>query len=284
MPPRPGAPPPPPPASGPDPQPIIRVRSGGRKLVVPVLGVALGLSLLVNIVSFSVISDLRDQGGADQPTSNERAISPVPDSEDDASEPAEAGSAQDTGSVQALYDQAIGSVVTVFCGDYLGTGFSFAMSEGAASEVVIVTNHHVVEFCLSPGDTVSLQQISGEVTQGTVLGSDEERDLAIIGSPLQLLPLLPATSARVGDPVIAIGSPGGPEGEILEGSLTKGIISGVRNGEYQTDASINPGNSGGPLIDQGGRVVGVNTAIWVDAPQIGFAVDIYELCRQLIRC
>ena len=89
------------------------------------------------------------------------------------------------------------------------------------------------------------------------------------------------TSPRVGDPVVAIGSPFG-----LQGSLSSGIVSGLRRqidspngfaitGVIQTDAALNPGNSGGPLLDLSGRVVGVATQIATESGRnegIGFAV------------
>ena len=90
-----------------------------------------------------------------------------------------------------------------------------------------------------------------------------------------------AGSLRVGDPVVAIGTPFG-----LQGSLSSGIVSGLRRqidspngfaitGVIQTDAALNPGNSGGPLLDLQGRVVGVATQIATEGGRnegIGFAV------------
>jgi serine protease Do len=89
---------------------------------------------------------------------------------------------------------------------------------------------------------------------------------------------------RVGEWVIAIGSPFG-----LEQTVTAGIISAkgrvIGSGPYddfiQTDASINPGNSGGPLINMDGRVVGINTAIIAGGAGIGFAIPI-NLARGII--
>src|SRR5205823_4609112 len=81
-----------------------------------------------------------------------------------------------------------------------------------------------------------------------------------------------APDAQAGDDVLAIGHPRG-----FAFTSTRGIISATRrrlpDGEYvQTDVAINPGNSGGPLLDQQGRLVGLNTRVTVDAQGLGFAI------------
>ncbi len=121
------------------------------------------------------------------------------------------------------------------------------------------------------------------------MGRDPAHDLAVVQISVVPDTLVPAQlgdgrSVRVGDPVAAIGSPFG-----LRGSLSTGVVSGLNrtfagNAQYpriegliQTDTAINPGNSGGPLIDAGGEVVGITTAI--ESPVqgsvgVGFAVPI----------
>ena len=103
-----------------------------------------------------------------------------------------------------------------------------------------------------------------------IIGVDEDNDLAVLqtqATGLRPLTLGRSSQLRVGDPVLAIGSPLG-----LEGTVTAGIVSAVnrqaafgdsgnRQTAIQTDAAINPGNSGGPLVNAAGQVVGVNTAI-----------------------
>ena len=117
-------------------------------------------------------------------------------------------------------------------------------------------------------------------------GVEPSVDVAVLelGAPAgDVAPLVFADSSelRVGDPVIAIGSPFG-----LQGSLSTGIVSGLRRqidspngfaitGVIQTDAALNPGNSGGPILDTSGRVVGVATQIASEGGRnegIGFAV------------
>lgn len=278
----PGVPPPPPQVNtmeGYGPPPVVRVRRAPRVSAVTVLSVLLGLSLVVNLVSFFVIADLRnavvDEVAAPSPESPvfEGTLSPL---EGDA---AGVPDVTEKMSISDVYESVIDSVVTVFCGDWSGTGFAFAIEPPAGSQTIIVTNHHVVEDCLRPGDTVGLLEIDGDFSEGYVWSHHERRDLALIATSLRLEPLFPSDGAAIGDQVIAIGSPSG-----LEGTLTQGIVSAIRDGVYQTDAAINPGNSGGPLLDLYGRVVGVNTAILEDAVGLGFAVGIDSLCERLMSC
>lgn len=130
---------------------------------------------------------------------------------------------------------------------------------------LILTNNHVVE---------GAQQITVTLTdkrrfRGRVLGTDPATDIAVVKiEPQGKLPTLQFANSdaiRVGDIVLAVGSPLG-----LASSVTQGIISakgrsnlGISQYEdfLQTDAAINPGNSGGALVDVTGRLVGINTAI-----------------------
>ncbi|HYN92767.1 MAG TPA: trypsin-like peptidase domain-containing protein, partial [Pilimelia sp.] len=153
----------------------------------------------------------------------------------------------------------------------------------------IVTNEHVVDG----GGTVSVLGSDGRRLTAEVVGGDAENDIAVLRvtpSPaLRPLPLAAAGSTRVGEPVLAVGSPLG-----LSGTVTAGIVSalnrqvrlgdsGARRAAVQTDASINPGNSGGPLVNARGEVVGVNTAIASleggGSIGIGFAVPIERAQR-----
>ncbi|MGR8921667.1 MAG: Do family serine endopeptidase [Gammaproteobacteria bacterium] len=148
----------------------------------------------------------------------------------------------------------------------------------------IVTNNHVIDGASEM--TVALHD--GREFQATLVGSDPQTDLAVIkidGVDLPTIAFGDSDRARVGDWVVAIGSPFG-----FGGSVTAGIISArgrdIRSGPYddylQIDAPINSGNSGGPIIDASGRVIGVNTAIF--SPNggnigIGFAIPAIEAER-----
>jgi serine protease Do len=144
---------------------------------------------------------------------------------------------------------------------------------------VILTNYHVVENMT--GIMVKLQ--TGEQLRGTVVGSDEETDIAVIrvnaGRDLPAVTLGNSDDMQVGDWVLAIGSPFG-----LEQTVTAGIIStkerqtdpGASFRRFiQTDAAINRGNSGGPLVNMRGEVIGINSQIATstgDYNGIGFAL------------
>jgi serine protease Do len=144
-------------------------------------------------------------------------------------------------------------------------------------EGYILTNNHVVE----DADQIKVKLASGKEYEGKVIGRDPKTDLALVkiegASDLHPLKLGNSDDLKVGNWVVAVGSPFG-----LEQTVTAGIVSAkgrvIGSGPYdnfiQTDASINPGNSGGPLINMKGEVVGINTAIVASGQGIGFAIPI----------
>jgi S1-C subfamily serine protease len=159
----------------------------------------------------------------------------------------------------------------------------------------IVTNFHVVEGARSLTVTFRDQQ----TFEAEVVGLEPRKDLAVlrVRAPKELLaPIAVGTSPlEVGQKVVAIGNPYG-----LDHTLTTGVVSAlgrvvkgpagvsIRN-MVQTDAAINPGNSGGPLLDSGGRLIGMNTMIYSKSGAsagIGFAVPASTIARvvpQLIK-
>lgn len=163
---------------------------------------------------------------------------------------------------QSKYEDFLNSVVVIRSSAGIGSGF-FVSSAG-----LLLTNNHVVSI----DKTISISLRSGEVLFGTVVSTDEMRDLALISvnrANTHWLRLGPIEEASVGTEVTAIGAPEG----FLTWSLTKGIVSAIRevNGMrlIQTDTAINSGNSGGPLISmQSGNVIGINT--------FGFRKDLAE--------
>jgi S1-C subfamily serine protease len=132
----------------------------------------------------------------------------------------------------------------------------------------ILTNHHVI----ADARTVKVHFLDGSVLNGTVVGSDTYKDLALVkvdpgNRTLVAAPMGDSKNVQVGELAIAIGAPFG-----VENTVTAGIISGLDRtldeqngasikGVLQTDAAINPGNSGGPLLNARGEVIGINTAI-----------------------
>ena len=144
-----------------------------------------------------------------------------------------------------------------------GTGSGFIISK----EGYIVTNHHVV----AQADEVIVRLSDRREFDATVIGTDQRSDLALLqvdATDLPFLQLGKSSELRVGEWVLAIGSPFG-----LDYSVTAGIVSAkgrslpTERGEnyvpfIQTDVAINPGNSGGPLFNLQGEVVGVNSQIF----------------------
>ncbi len=129
---------------------------------------------------------------------------------------------------------------------------------------VILTNAHVV----SGADEVVVKMTDRREFRAKVLGIDKLTDVAVLKVDADNLPtvtLAPPQSPRVGEWVLAIGSPYG-----FENTVTAGVISATRRslpgGGFvpfiQTDVAINPGNSGGPLINMRGEVVGINSQIY----------------------
>jgi S1-C subfamily serine protease len=162
----------------------------------------------------------------------------------------------------------------------VGSGFIFDASG------LILTNAHVIEGA----GQITVAFKDGTELPGTVVVSDTKKDLAVVKvtapKALPTIPIGDASALKVGQQVIAIGSPLGTFTE----SVTSGILSATgrsievgsetsrrttsMTGLLQTDASINPGNSGGPLLDDTGKVIGVNAAVAASAQGIGFAVPI----------
>jgi len=152
----------------------------------------------------------------------------------------------------------------------------------------IITNDHVVEGADAISVTVGVDTLSA-----TIVGRDPSSDLAVLKVDRSGLPAIEVGSSadlRVGQPVVAIGSPFG-----LDQSLTTGVISALGRTSFresaeaqltaytsliQTDAAINPGNSGGALTDAEGRLIGINTLIQTGSEYVaqsagvGFAIPI----------
>lgn len=153
-----------------------------------------------------------------------------------------------------------------------GTGSGVIFSSDGA----ILTNNHVIDNAL----TINVKLKDGRIFTGKLLGRDPATDLAVLkidGQGLPAAKFADSDAAKVGEWVVAIGSPLG-----LSYTVTTGVLSAKGRGglgmnaieDYlQTDASINPGNSGGPLCDLNGQVLGINTMIVGHGVQgIGFAV------------
>ncbi|WP_422745040.1 S1C family serine protease [Mycobacterium sp. WMMD1722] len=222
--------------------------------------------------------------------------------------PTQPAAALPAGSVEQVAAKVVPSVVK------LETDLGRASEEGSGivltSDGLILTNNHVVAAAGGTPNTPGGQPVKTKVTfyDGrtagfTVVGTDPSSDIAVVRADdiSGLTPITLGSSAdlRVGQDVVAIGSPLG-----LEGTVTTGIISALNRpvaaggdtknqntvlDAIQTDAAINPGNSGGALVNMNGELVGVNSAIATmggDSPQaqsgsigLGFAIPVDQAKR-----
>jgi serine protease Do len=159
-----------------------------------------------------------------------------------------------------------------------GVGSGFILS----SDGFILTNAHVVDGA----DEVMVTLVDKREFKARIVGADKRTDVAVVKIDAIGLPavkIADVSRLRVGEWVIAIGSPFG-----LDNSVSAGIVSAKQRdtGEYlpfiQTDVAINPGNSGGPLINMRGEVVGINSQIYSRSGGymgIAFAIPIDEAIR-----
>ncbi len=152
-----------------------------------------------------------------------------------------------------------------------GTGSGFVIS----SDGYIITNNHVAGVAGTNG-SIEVAFSDGTTEAGTLVGANAGYDLAVVKVNRTNLPSVPLGSSaglKVGDAVIALGSPLGLQGTVTTGivsALDRPVTAGSESGTsgetafidaIQTDAAINPGNSGGPLVNGAGEVIGVNSAI-----------------------
>jgi serine protease Do len=164
----------------------------------------------------------------------------------------------------------------------IGSGFVFD------ARGYILTNRHVV----SGSNRIVASFRDGRRVPVRVVGTDSQTDVAVLkvdATNLTPIPFGSSERARVGEWVVAVGSPFG-----LDYTVTAGVLSA--KGRYgigmnsiedylQTDASINPGNSGGPLVNLDGEVIGINCMIYREGTGVGFAIPIElaaDSAKQLI--
>jgi S1-C subfamily serine protease len=161
----------------------------------------------------------------------------------------------------------------------------------------VVTNHHVISAevngkLLTDAEEVEITLANGKTYKGRVIGTSFAYDIAVIQAfappeGMRPIPIGQSSSLVVGQSVLAIGNPYG-----LDHSLSTGVISALGRriatgyntsilNSIQTGAAINPGNSGGPLLDSGGRLIGMNTAIVATKGEgsvgVGFALPVDTL-------
>ncbi|WP_425569820.1 S1C family serine protease [Rhodococcus olei] len=209
---------------------------------------------------------------------------------------------REAGQVAKVAEAVLPSVVSiqVALGEQSGTG-SGVVIDGSG---YIVTNNHVISMAAVDPDNATLRVVFSDGTRvpARIVGRDTKTDLAVLKvdvGNLTVAQLGESADVQVGDDVVAVGSPLG-----LSKTVTSGIVSALHRpvrlgGEgtdtdavidaVQTDAAINPGNSGGPLVDDEGRVIGINSAIRSESGGsvgLGFAIgvdDVTRVAQELIR-
>lgn len=173
-----------------------------------------------------------------------------------------------------ILQQLLGGTLTTYARREQTLGSGVIVS----AQGYVLTNFHVI----SHATNIQVLLYDGRVAKATVVGSDEETDLAVLKIHASSLPVihLAEQKPRPGDVVLAIGNPLG-----LNQTVTMGIVSAVgrqlnpssAEDFIQTDAAINLGNSGGALVNAEGRLVGINTLLIgkaANAEGIGFAIPV----------
>ncbi|MCW2762820.1 MAG: peptidase and chymotrypsin/Hap [Marmoricola sp.] len=267
------------------------VRNEGSRARVPgwmwpvVAAMALVLGVAGGAIAGALVVSNQDSGTGGVLTVQRRTAPPLP---------------ADNGSIAAVAAKVLPSTVQIVA-EYDGkdqgaTGSGFVLDDQGH----IITNSHVVAQADEDDGPIDIIDQNGNHSKATVVGRSTVYDIAVLKSEgaKKLTPAAigSADQMRVGETVVAIGSPLG-----LSATVTSGIVSaidrpvttgdGANDNSYinavQTDAAINPGNSGGPLVNLQGEVVGVNSAIASLGSQVasdqggnigvGFAIPIEQV-------
>ncbi|KQT91603.1 hypothetical protein ASG49_11395 [Marmoricola sp. Leaf446] len=267
----------------PEPDGATPARAGLPRWVWPAVA---GLALVLGLTGGALAAGLMAQDGPQATISVERRTAqPLP---------------ADNSSIASVAEEVLPSTVQILAGS-AGAGSGGATGSGFVydDEGHVITNNHVVAEAAEAGQDIRIVDQDGNRSAARVVGRSTVYDLAVLEAEgarsMQPAAVGSAEQMRVGETVVAIGSPLG-----LSSTVTSGIISAVNRpvttGEsrsdnsyinaVQTDAAINPGNSGGPLVNLQGQVVGVNSAIAslgsVSGDQggnigVGFAIPIEQV-------
>lgn len=176
-----------------------------------------------------------------------------------------------------IIDQVIPAVVSIQAGNNRGSGYIID------SRGYVVTNQHVIA-----GGDATVFTFDGQSRSARLVNSDATLDIAVlkIDGSVNTISFGDSDGIKVGEKVIAIGSPVG-----LDFSVTQGIVSAVNRVDsnnrkfIQIDVPINPGNSGGPLVNIDGKVIGMNTMKVSGFEGLGFALvsnQVKSIVEQMI--
>lgn len=168
-----------------------------------------------------------------------------------------------------IIEQVLPAVVSINTNGGIGSGAVFSQ------DGYIITNKHVA----TGSSTVTVKTFDKKQYTANVIGESATKDIAVIKINANNIPFLSfanSDNVKVGESVIALGSPGGLDFTVTEGiiSATNRIINTVNH--LQTDVPINPGNSGSPLVNKAGQVVGINTMKVQGFEGVGFSITSNE--------
>ena len=251
-----------------------------RSLLVPAFAVVGALFLTSLVIALAVIT------GDSIETSPRSDVTPptsTPIDPDPQGQPRELSAFDRPIDVGGLIQKVTASTVVIVCEpvEEFGSGFAFDLSSiGGPSDRVVVTNHHVIVSCLDSGQVDVYQ--GDDYYPGEIESWDRNADLAVVSAPgLTASALEPNFEPQVGQWVMAVGAPEG-----VENSASFGSITGILDNEptITSDAIIAGGSSGGPLVDNQGRVVAVNYAVWEEATGISLSAPIDALCLTAVNC
>ncbi|GAB3699416.1 S1C family serine protease [Corynebacterium nasicanis] len=226
------------------------------------LGTALALMLVGSVAAGSIVGIVAANSGSGSTGETVNSLR----------EPSAAPPEALPGGVESVAAEVLPTVVSIQVATRLGAG------EGSGSIIssdgYVLTNHHVVNGADGGAGQIEVTLNDGRTLPADYVASDAPTDIAVVKirdvSDLPVIGFGDSEALRVGQEVVAIGSPLG-----LSSTVTSGIVSALNRpvrasdggGEsslidaIQTDAAINPGNSGGPLVDMSGRIVGMNSVI-----------------------
>ena len=259
------------------------VRPPSRRSRTPVI-VALSVVGALLMTSLVIALVLRSQdstpvsAGEDSSVPAESAVEPAPPAVPD-----DVAAFDRPSNVSGLIEKVIDSTVVIECvsDESFGSGFAFDLNSiGGPIERVVVTNHHVIVGCLDSGQVDVYQ--GDDYYPGTIESWDRNADLAVVSVPGLAAPALePNFNPQVGQWVMAVGAPVG-----VVNSASFGYITGILDTEptITSDAIIAGGSSGGPLVDNQGRVIAANYAVWEEATGISLSAPIDALCLTAVNC
>jgi len=188
--------------------------------------------------------------------------------------------------IQQLVERTQESTVTVWCEPKVGkpsqgTAFAIYLEADVSDEypTTLITNHHVIETCIGVDHKLTIALLYEEPVEAVIVKWDEENDLAVLATKLELPSLLLSQyDPYPGYWVMALGSADGYEGSVSFGNVINSNVSTIL-----ITNNLSSGNSGGPLVDNEGFVVGV-TSWTLDEEQYNGAKSLDAFCAKILKC